>query len=191
MISAPTVACLKRAALGAARAIAFVCAAGFFAMPVSAQSDADFLKAKDAFEHGDRARLDALANGLKGHLLAPYVTYWQIKLRLDDIDYDTVRSFLSQYPNTPLAETTSYAYDPASMGVAAVTNANGETSTATYDAKTNRVLFRDVLQPTTKDLAYGIVFNPRFPGRIRVEARRAAAMIGGKVVKPGASMKPH
>src|SRR6266576_4123220 len=72
--------------------------------PVSAQGDADFLAAKDAFERGDRARLEALAVGLKGHLLAPYVTYWQIKLGIDDVDYDTVRGFLTQYPNTPLAD---------------------------------------------------------------------------------------
>jgi len=72
--------------------------------PASAQSDADFLAAKDAFERSDRARLDALAIGLKGHLLAPYVTYWQIKLGIDDVDYDTVRGFITQYPNTPLAE---------------------------------------------------------------------------------------
>jgi soluble lytic murein transglycosylase len=70
----------------------------------SAQSDADFLKAKDAFDRGDRVRLDTLAAGLGGHLLAPYVTYWQIKLKLDDVDYATVRAFLSQYPNTPLAD---------------------------------------------------------------------------------------
>ena len=72
--------------------------------PASAQSDADFLAAKDAFERGDRAKLDALAIGLKSHLLAPYVTYWQIKLGIDDVDYDTVRAFLTQYPNTPVAE---------------------------------------------------------------------------------------
>lgn len=54
-----------------------------------------------------------------------------------------------QAANTPLAETTSYAYDPASMGVATVTNANGETNTATYDAKTNRLSSTDSLGNTT------------------------------------------
>lgn len=77
---------------------------GLVAAPASAQSDADFLAAKDAFERGDRAKLDALAIGLKGHLLAPYVTYWQIKLGIDDVDYETVRAFLTQYPNTPPAD---------------------------------------------------------------------------------------
>ena len=72
--------------------------------PASAQSDADFLAAKDAFERGDRAKLDMLATGLKSHLLASYVTYWQIKLGIDDVEYDTVRGFLMQYPSTPLAD---------------------------------------------------------------------------------------
>src|SRR5215216_1448063 len=73
------------------------------AAPASAQSDAEFLAAKNAFEHGDAAKLDALATGLKDHLLALYVIYWQIKLRIDDVDYDSVRAFLTQYPDTPLA----------------------------------------------------------------------------------------
>jgi soluble lytic murein transglycosylase len=72
--------------------------------PAHAQSDADFLAARDAFERGDRARLDALAAGLAGHPLTPYVTYWQLKLGIDDADYDSVRMFLTQYPNTPLAD---------------------------------------------------------------------------------------
>src|SRR5947207_7572828 len=76
----------------------------FVSGPASAQSDTDFLAAKDAFERGDRARLDVLAPGLKSHLLASYVMYWQIKLRIDDVDYDTIRGFLKQYPNTPLAD---------------------------------------------------------------------------------------
>ena len=99
-----TLARCKDAAFHAARSVALVFLLSLVAGPAAAQSDADFLSAKDAFERGDRAKLDALADRLKGHLLAPYVTYWQIKLRIDDIDYDTVRAFLSQYPNTPLAD---------------------------------------------------------------------------------------
>ena len=93
----------KDAALQAVRAVVLVYFFGFVG-PAAAQSDTDFLQAKDAFERGDRAKLDALAPGLKGHLLAPYVTYWQIKLGIDDVDYDTVRAFLSQYRNAPIAD---------------------------------------------------------------------------------------
>ena len=69
----------------------------------AAQTDADFLAAKDAFEHGDKQKLAALAPGLKGHLLAPYVTYWQLKAGIDDADYDAVRAFLTGYAGSPLA----------------------------------------------------------------------------------------
>lgn len=72
--------------------------------PAKAQSDADFLAAKEASERNDRRKLDVLAPTLKGHVLAPYVTYWQLKGGLDGADYDTVRAFLTQYANTPLAE---------------------------------------------------------------------------------------
>ena len=35
-------------------------------------------------------------------------------------------------------------------------------------------LLEPLLPPAKHDLAYGIVFNPRLPGRVRVESRRAA-----------------
>jgi peptidoglycan lytic transglycosylase len=74
------------------------------APPVRAQTDTDFLAAKAAFERGDRNKLDALAPALSGHILAPYVAYWQLKIGIDTADYDAVRAFLTQNANTPLAE---------------------------------------------------------------------------------------
>ncbi|MEP7275564.1 MAG: transglycosylase SLT domain-containing protein [Betaproteobacteria bacterium] len=70
----------------------------------SAQTDADFLAAKDAFDHGDRRKLDALAPALAGHILAPYVAYWQLKGGIDGADYGAVRAFLTRNANTPLAD---------------------------------------------------------------------------------------
>jgi soluble lytic murein transglycosylase len=74
------------------------------ARPVLAQSDADFLAARAAYDRGDRARLDALAPKLSSHVLQPYVAYWQLKLRLDTVSDDEVRSFLTRFPQTPLAD---------------------------------------------------------------------------------------
>jgi soluble lytic murein transglycosylase len=79
-------------------------ALSFAAPGLQAQTDADFLAAKEAFERGERKKLDALAPALSGHVLAPYVTYWQLKIRIDTADYDAVRAFLAQNANTPLAE---------------------------------------------------------------------------------------
>ena len=86
--------------------LAFVVAAAFVgvATGAAAQSDADFMAAKEAADRGDRQALDALAPRLKGHILAPYVTYWQLRARIDDADYVAVRAYLDQYGNTPPGE---------------------------------------------------------------------------------------
>jgi len=72
--------------------------------PSFAQSDADVLAAKAAFEKGDRVKLAGLAPGLRGHVLEPYVEYWRLKLAIDDATSETIRDYLDRYPNTPLAE---------------------------------------------------------------------------------------
>ena len=82
-------------------------AAFVLACPVQtsfAQSDADFLAAKTAFEKGDRGKLDALAPRLRGHVLESYVDYWRLKLAMDEATPDAIRAFLDRNPNTPLAE---------------------------------------------------------------------------------------
>jgi len=74
------------------------------AVPAVAQTDADVLRAKDAFDRGDQRRLDALAPQLAGHILAPYVTYWQLKLGIDAADAAAVRTFLAREAGSPLAD---------------------------------------------------------------------------------------
>jgi len=76
----------------------------FAAPALHAQTDAEFLAAKEAFERGERKKLDLLAPALSGHVLAPYVAYWQLKSGIDTADYVAVRAFLAQNANTPLAE---------------------------------------------------------------------------------------
>ncbi|MEP7180924.1 MAG: transglycosylase SLT domain-containing protein [Betaproteobacteria bacterium] len=70
----------------------------------AAASDADFLAARAAFDRGDRARLEALAPKLSGHILETYVEFWRLKLRLETAGDDEVRAFLARWPGTPLAE---------------------------------------------------------------------------------------
>ncbi len=83
--------------------LAFLALAGL-APPCFAQFDADFLAAKAAFDKGDRAKLSALSPKLSGHILAPYVEYWRLKLAIDDASPEAVHDFLARYPDTPLAE---------------------------------------------------------------------------------------
>jgi len=77
---------------------------GGVAAALAQPPDADFIAARDAFRAGDSARLDGVAPRLKGHLLEPYVSYWQIKLNLDDADPERVRAFLTRYDGMPLAD---------------------------------------------------------------------------------------
>src|ERR1700712_2159135 len=67
-------------------------------------SDADLIIARDAFRAGDVAKLERTAPRLKGHLLESYVTYWQIRLKLDDADPQRVLAFLDRNDGRPLAD---------------------------------------------------------------------------------------
>jgi hypothetical protein len=49
-----------------------------------------------------------------------------------------------------------------------------------YDAKSNRVLFRDVLRATPMDLAYGIELDRNRPGSVRVVTRNPKSGDGKK-----------
>jgi peptidoglycan lytic transglycosylase len=84
---------------------AAVCAGACIAVAASAQpSDADFAAARDAYRAGDAARLERIAPRLAGYLLEPYVTYWRLRLKLDEADPAAVRAFLERYADLPLAE---------------------------------------------------------------------------------------
>ena len=66
--------------------------------------DAALLAARDAFEASNRAKLAALAPQLQGHVLRPYLEYWQLFLRLPAARSEDVRDFLSRYSGSVLAE---------------------------------------------------------------------------------------
>src|SRR5678815_2901925 len=87
------------------RALVFV-AVGVFTVAVRAEpTDADLLAAREAFLAGDAAALDRSAPRAKGHILEPYVAYWQLRLKLDEATPERVRSFLERNDGTPLADT--------------------------------------------------------------------------------------
>ena len=86
-------------------ALALVFASTGFAHAAKVDSqDAALLAARDAFESGNRARLAAVAPQLQGHVLWPYVEYWQLFLRLPAARSEDVRDFLSRYAGSVLAE---------------------------------------------------------------------------------------
>lgn len=65
--------------------------------------DDTFLAAQNAFRAGDPLRLARHAAALEGYPLLPYVEYWQLKLRLDEMPSNEVRAYLAKYPGSYLA----------------------------------------------------------------------------------------
>jgi soluble lytic murein transglycosylase len=70
----------------------------------SAALDEDFLAAREAFQSNNAARLETHARRLQGHLLEPYVAYWQLSLKLEEASPEEVRGFLAAHRDGPLAE---------------------------------------------------------------------------------------
>jgi len=84
--------------LGIALAAVFAPAYG------AAVGDDEFLAAREAFRTGNYARLEKHAAKMKGHLLEPYVNYWQLTMRLEQASPEDVRAFLAANRDSPLSE---------------------------------------------------------------------------------------
>ncbi|HET9662872.1 MAG TPA: transglycosylase SLT domain-containing protein, partial [Burkholderiales bacterium] len=78
--------------------------AGVAVSASAAGQDEDFLAAREAFRTGDAAVLDRHAQRLKGHILEPYVTYWQLRQRLDRSDPATLQVFLATHQDSAVSE---------------------------------------------------------------------------------------
>lgn len=66
--------------------------------------DEEFLAARDAYQSSDAIQLERHARALQGHLLAGYVDYWRLNLRLEEAAPHEVRGFLTAHRDGPLAE---------------------------------------------------------------------------------------
>jgi len=74
------------------------------AAPKPPSGDEALLKAYDAFRAGDPIRLARHAAALEGHVLEPYVEYWQLVLRLDEVAAQDARAYLQRHAGSYLAE---------------------------------------------------------------------------------------
>jgi soluble lytic murein transglycosylase len=81
---------------------AWACAA--LAAPKAPVADEALLKAYDAFRAGDALKLQRVAGQLDGHVLAPYLEFWRMKLRLEEIPESDVRAFLERQAGSYLAD---------------------------------------------------------------------------------------
>jgi len=70
----------------------------------AASYEDDFLAAREAFRVGDAARLERHAQRLKGYVLEPYVTYWRLRMRLDQADPAELRAFISAHADSAVSE---------------------------------------------------------------------------------------
>jgi soluble lytic murein transglycosylase len=67
-------------------------------------ADDVFLAAQTAYRAGDPIKLARFATALEGYPLLPYVEYWQLQLRLDEMPSTEVRAYLAKYPGSYLAD---------------------------------------------------------------------------------------
>ncbi|MDD5295528.1 MAG: transglycosylase SLT domain-containing protein [Rhodocyclaceae bacterium] len=70
----------------------------------AAPGDAQVLAAREAFRKGDEKSLLALRESVKGHELEPYVEYWGLRLRLDQISAADILAFKERWPDSLAAE---------------------------------------------------------------------------------------
>ncbi len=72
---------------------------------VAANSDEALLAAYDAFRAGDAVKLAKHTASLKNpHVLAPYLEYWRLKLRLEEATARELHAFLSEHAGSHLAD---------------------------------------------------------------------------------------
>lgn len=69
-----------------------------------ADQDADFLAARTAYLAGNATRLESYAKRLKKSPLEVYVSYYQLRLRLETAEPDTVKAFLARPEDNPMID---------------------------------------------------------------------------------------
>src|SRR5919109_1131040 len=98
---------LRNLFVGVALAVGFMAGATAaphtFAPSATAADDA-VLGAYDAYRAGDALKFARYAKKLDGHVLAPWIDYWRIAMRLEDTPTREVHAFLEQHANTYVAE---------------------------------------------------------------------------------------
>src|SRR2546422_4054815 len=67
-------------------------------------SDDALLGAFDAYRAGDPIKFAKHAQKLSHHVLEPWLEYWRLSLRLEDMPATEVRAFLSKFERTYVAE---------------------------------------------------------------------------------------
>ena len=94
-------------ALAAAVLSVFALAVSGLAWGAAAKTDKSeqaVLYARDAFGAGNSQALSRVAPQARGHVLQPYVDYWQLRLRIEQGGGDGIREYLARHEGSYLAE---------------------------------------------------------------------------------------
>ena len=70
----------------------------------AASLDDTMLAAHAAFRAGDAVKLARASAGMEQHVLAPYLEYWRLKLRLEDMPQADIQSFLQSQAGSYVAD---------------------------------------------------------------------------------------
>ena len=76
----------------------------FFSAVATADQDEDFLVAREAYRADDGVRLEKIAERFKSTPLEPYITYYQLRLRLYERNPEGVKEFLARPDDTPVID---------------------------------------------------------------------------------------
>src|SRR5687767_9956066 len=87
-----------------AAALACTLAAAGAVGKTTKDADEALLGAYDAYRAGDALKFSRHAKKLDGHVLAPWLEYWRLSMRLEDIPNREVREFLATHANQYVAE---------------------------------------------------------------------------------------
>src|SRR4026208_1000876 len=63
-----------------------------------------FLRAYEAYRAGDPVKLARYSAGLEEHVLAPYLEYWALRFRLNELSAGEARGFLARRAGSHLAD---------------------------------------------------------------------------------------
>ena len=74
------------------------------APPKPRPADEAFLQAYNAYRAGDPLKLARLSTGLEEHVLAPYLEFWRLRLRLDEMSAAEAREFLTRHAGSYIAD---------------------------------------------------------------------------------------
>ncbi len=75
-----------------------------YAGPLIADQDRSFVAARKAFSAGNASLLASHAKNLHSHIFAPYIEFYQLRLKLRAAEPATVKTFLARYENELIAD---------------------------------------------------------------------------------------